>query len=292
MHDDVPMHERDGCGRRTERESVEGMSVASLPMYDLAELRRAHAALWAGIALHLEREGVADVPDALALDRSEGEVWADPGLLLSQCCGADLVGAHAGMLRPVATPCYRAPGCDGPTYTSIVVVAEGSRAAGIQDLRGAVAAINTPRSHSGMSALRALVAPLSRDGRFFAEVKVSGAHVASLAMVARGAADVAAIDCVTHALLARHRPAALAGTRPLHRTAAAPALPYVTRAGASEELVRRLGAALADATADPDLAAARDDLLLGGVEVLPPSAYDAIAAFERFAVARGCPRLP
>ena len=63
-----------------------------------------------------------------------------------------------------------------------------------------------------MSALRALIAPHAASGRFFAEVRVSGAHSASLAMVARGEADVAAIDCVVHALLARHRPGALHGT--------------------------------------------------------------------------------
>ena len=115
---------------------------------------------------------------------------------------------------------------------------------GLADLRGKVAAINQPDSHSGSNALRALIAPLGRDGRFFGRVEVGGSHAASLAMVAAGAADVAAIDCVSHALLARHRPAALAGTGVLCRTAAAPALPFVTRADAGADLIERLRAAL------------------------------------------------
>jgi ABC-type phosphate/phosphonate transport system substrate-binding protein len=193
------------------------------------------------------------------------------------------VNACAGELRPLATPCYLAPGCAGPTYRSIVVVTEDSTAAGVSDLRGGVCAINGRDSHSGMSALRALIAPLARQGCFFAEIRVSGAHSASLAMVARGEADVAAIDCVVHALLARHRPAALHGTRPLTETAAAPAPPFVTRARGGADLVTRLRVALTGTFDDPALAAAREDLLLAGVEILPPAAYVRIKAFERYA---------
>ncbi len=267
------------------------MSVASLPMYDLPELRPAHAALWAGIARHLQRAGIADVPAALCQDQLTGEVWSDPDLLLSQCCGADLMGAFAGALRVVATPRYRAPGCAGGDYASLVVVAEGSDIRGLEDLRGRIAAINDPESHSGMNALRALIAPLSRGGRFFAAVKVSGAHAASLALVASGAADVAAIDCVTHALLARHRPAALAGTRVLCRTAAAPAPPYVTRADAGDDLVAGLRAALRAALADPRLSRAREQLRLDGIAILPPAAYRRIPALARLALRHGCPTL-
>jgi ABC-type phosphate/phosphonate transport system substrate-binding protein len=218
-------------------------------------------------------------------------VWADPDLLLSQCCGADLTGCYVGRLRVVATPCYRAAGCVDVTYASLVVVGRDSDIRIPEDLRGRVAAINHPQSHSGMNALRALVAPLSSDGRFFSEVRVSGAHVASIAMVASGAVDLAAIDGVTHALLVRHRPAALAGTRVLCRTASAPAPPYITRADAGEDLVRRLRAALRAALADPELRTVRAQLLLDRIEVLPPRAYRRITAFARLAARRGYPSL-
>ncbi len=267
------------------------MSVASLPMYDLPELRAAHAALWAGIARHLRQAGGPRVPAALCQDRPADEVWRDRTLLLSQCCGADLMGGFAGKLRVVATPRYRAAGCAGGDYASLVVVAEGAEIRELEQLRGRVAAINDPESHSGANALRALIAPLSRDGRFFAAVEVSGAHVASLALVASGAADVAAIDCVTHALLARHRPAALAGTRVLCRTAPAPALPYVTRADAGDDLAARLQAALRAALADPELGIVREQLLLDGIEQLAPAAYRRIPAFARFARRHGYPAL-
>lgn len=260
-------------------------------MYDLPEVRPALDALWAGLARHLRREGVADVPGALAQDQPAAALWAGPDLLFSQCCGYDLVNGYAGALRPLATPCYRAPGCAGPDYLSIVVVAEGAPVRSLEDLRGGVCAINSWKSHSGMSALRALIAPLSRGGRFFARIQVSGAHSASLAMVARGEADVAAIDCVVHALLARHRPAALDGTRTLGRTARAVAPPFVTHARTGDENVGRLRSALARAFDDPALAAARADLMLAGLEILPLAAYDRIKAFERLAARHGYPVL-
>lgn len=49
-------------------------------------------------------------------------------------------------------------------------------------------------------------------------------------MIARGEADVAAIDCFTHCLMTRHEPSFFAGTGASMRTDAAPALPYVTSA--------------------------------------------------------------
>jgi ABC-type phosphate/phosphonate transport system substrate-binding protein len=267
------------------------MSIASLPMYDLPEVRLALDALWAGLARHLAREGVPDVPGALTHDAPLDALWSSADLLLSQCCGYDLLNGYAGALCPLATPCYRAPGCTGPAYVSLVVVAENSPARGLEDLRGGVCAVNGWSSHSGMSALRALIAPLNHGGRFFARIEVSGSHRASLAMVAHGEADVAAIDCVVHALLVRHRPAAVAGTRPLGQTPQAPAPPFVTWSGADDATVARLRAALFRTFDDPVLEAARADLLLAGIEILPRAAYDRIEAFERFAARRGYPVL-
>ena len=265
------------------------MSTASLPMYDIPEVRPALDALWSGMASCLRREGVGDVPRSLDHDQPMRELWRDPALLLSQCCGYDLINRHAERLRPIATPHYAAPGCSGRHYTSFVVVAEGSAASRIEDLRGTVCAINGRESHSGMNALRALVAPLNEGGRFFSAVKVSGAHRDSLAMIARGEAALAAIDCVTYALLARHRAAAVAGIRVLCRTAPAPAVPYVARAEISDEMVERLRSALFAAFAAPDLRAAREDLLLDIIEPLAASAYQPVSDLQAFAERCGYP---
>src|SRR5262249_21992923 len=146
-------------------------------------------------------------------------------------------------------------------------------------------------SQSGCNALRAMVASAGKDGRFFSHVAISGSHGASLALVASGQVDVAAIDCVTHGLLARYRPQALAGTRVLCRTASAPRLPYITHGGADMELIRRLRAGLERALADSDLAEPRAALLLEGAVVLPLTAYDRIDELERAAITAGYPEI-
>jgi ABC-type phosphate/phosphonate transport system substrate-binding protein len=263
------------------------MAVASLPMYDLPELRAATDAWWQGLARAFRREGITDVPDALDRREAYQEVWLMPDLLLSQTCGYPLTHALAGRVELVATPCYRAEGCEGPDYRSVVVIPEDSPAAAIGDLRGGRCAVNSPDSQSGYNALRALVAAHAEHGRFFGSVVATGSHIASLARVASGQVDVAAVDCVTHGLLAHYRPQALAGTRVLCRTASAPGLPYVTRAGAGTDLLRRLCAGLERALADAALATAREALRLADVAVIPRSAYDSISDMENAAIAAG-----
>src|SRR5690606_4036788 len=138
-------------------------------------------------------------------------------------------------LRPVATPAYAAPGCSGATYRSLLIVAGDSPATGLEDLRGARLAYNGSGSQSGYDVLPAMVAPLAAAGTCFGSTHESGSHRASIAAVATGRADLCAVDCVTHALLQMHAPAALAGTRVLTRSPAAPGLPFVTNAGASDD---------------------------------------------------------
>jgi len=262
-------------------------TTAGLPMYDPPELHAAVDEWWSGLARALRAAGVADVPDRLDRSRAAEALWDAPDLLLAQSCGYPLMRDWAGRLRYVATPCYAAPGCAGAAYCSWIVVGADSPAQAVADLRGARCSINGRNSHSGFNALRALVAPLARDGRFFGAVAISGSHAESLAQVARGEADVAAIDCVTHALLARCRPAVAARTRILARTAGAPSLPYVTRAAASDDLVARLRDGLAAAFADPALAAARAALLLADLAVIPVEDYAGMLAMAEEAAHRG-----
>src|SRR5262249_7187037 len=153
---------------------------------------------------------IADVPDALDRRAAYQDVWLQRDLLFSQTCGYPLTHALAGKVALLATPCYAAEGCDGSNYCSFVMVAADSAARALEDLRGRRGAVNSLDAQSGCNALRALVAPAARDGRFFGSVSLTGSHLASLALVASHAADVAALDCVTHGLLARHRPQALA----------------------------------------------------------------------------------
>ena len=189
-------------------------------------------------------KGFADVPDRLERTLSLDALWGAPALLLTQTCGFPLFGSWAGRLQYLATPRYAAPGCAGTDYCSWVVVNANSPAYRIEDLRGARCSISARISHSGYNALRGLIAPLAADGRFFGSISVSGGHAESLAQLERGEVDVAAIDCVTYALLDRCRPHVIAATRIIGRTSSAPGLPFATRIGAGAERIAQLRAGL------------------------------------------------
>ncbi|MFY9340889.1 MAG: PhnD/SsuA/transferrin family substrate-binding protein, partial [Planctomycetota bacterium] len=268
------------------------MRIADLPWYDLAELAPATDAWWHGIAAHVRTLAVDDVPAALTRDGSHSARWRQPELLFSQACGYDVLYDAADDLVPIATPCYAAEGCEGPRYRSIVVVRAGSPWRTLADLRGACAAVNEASSHSGTNALRALVAPLSRNGTFFAAVVVTGSHTDSLAALHSGTADVACIDAMVLALLRGSRPDALRGLRPIACSATALAPPYVTSAHTPGWLRGRLQQALRLAFADPRLAPVRRALLLRDIVFLPAPSYAELEAFEEPALAAGYFELP
>ena len=263
------------------------MRIACFPWYDLPETRAAQAALWSALARMLRQARIDDVPDRLTPEVAVPSILSDPRLLIGQCCGYDLLYGFAGSTAVVATPRYAAAGCEGGSYRSFVLVRHESGIAALDELRGSVCAINSFNSHSGANALRPLVAPLARDGRFFARVVVTGAHLRSLALLASGEADVMAMDCVLHALLARHRPASLLGTRILCATELAPAPPFITSAATAPDVLPTLRAALIEALADPATQAARAEMLLDGADPLPVSAYDRMLDFEEAALRRG-----
>jgi ABC-type phosphate/phosphonate transport system substrate-binding protein len=255
--------------------------LAALPMYDFEPVRQATDAWWKGLARAFRLQGIQNVPERLTRSQAE-RAWRRPDLLLSQMCGFPLVRYRGPKPRLVATPCYRAPGCEGPDYCSVIIVHANDPARQMADLRGRVVAVNGRDSHAGYHVLLSMVAPLAKPGgRFFGRQIITGSHVGSLAAIEAREADVASIDAVTYGLMKRYMANALAGFRVLGRSPRAPGLPYVTAATASDELIQRMREALVDALAEPDLAACRDDLLISGAKLLPIEAYDRIDAMAR-----------
>ena len=249
--------------------------TAALGMYDPPFAQAANDALWQIIAGHARALGLAAAP-RLERARPYRAVWEDAGLDFAQTCGLPLVTRLKERVRLVATPRYAFPGCEGAQYRSLIVVRAGAGFAGLAALRGKRAAINARDSHSGCNALAHTVAPLVGDGGFFSGYVVTGAHVASLAAVRDGRADVCACDCVTFGLFARHAPASLAGLAVLGETAAAPAPPFITRGQAGDAEVALWREALVRGLADPESEGPRAFLGLAGVTMLDLAAYDRI----------------
>jgi ABC-type phosphate/phosphonate transport system substrate-binding protein len=233
--------------------------LASLPMYDAD--RPAVERLWQGIAAGLHREGLRDVPDALVWPGDDLDAhWLHPGLLLSQTCGYPIVDHLQGKVQLVGTFRHTADGCDGIRYRSKLVVREDDPGERIADFRGRTAAYNAANSQSGYNSLLALVAPLAEGGRFFGRAVASGAHVRSIELVKSGAADIAAIDCISYAAFARASPESLRGLRVIGITGAAPGLPLITAAGTPPHALAALRRAVAGAFGDAGLDEAREAL--------------------------------
>lgn len=265
--------------------------IANLPMYDLPEVQNATDEWWAGIAKALRREGVSEAPEKVVRSGDVGEQWRSSSLLLSQCCGYPLIHEYKSWLKPVGTPCFIADGCEGPNYSSVILVGAENKASDLGHLRNGVAAFSSTQSHSGYNCFRATIAPLADSGSFFSNVVATGSHPESIALVAGRKADVATVDCVTYALFDRYRPQALKGTRKLGYTMKAPGLPYVTHIKAADDLVKRIQTALREAFKDPNLTAAREALFLSDIAFLGRDDYARIQEIEDQAFDLGLPEL-
>lgn len=254
-------------------------------MYDAD--RTAVQSFWRGLAAAMRAEGLADVPDLAEWPAHLHRHWRDPSLLLSQTCGYPLVTALAGRVQVVGAFRYTAPGCSGIDYRSELLVRRDDPGRTLEDYRGRVLAFNDRASQSGYHALRSRVAPLARGGRFFGHAIESGAHRASLALLRSARADIAAIDCISLAGFRRHESARLAGLRVLGSTASSPGLPLITSMATSPAELGALRRALAAACANPDLAAAREALFIGGFEALEAAAWQPIDTMRHAADAAG-----
>ena len=218
--------------------------------------------------------GLTEVPATLSTAPNDRYPhWLSDDLLFSQTCGYPLTHRLAGKVKLLGTPCYAAAGCAGVNYRSLIIVGEKSGAQSLADLAPCRVAVNAFDSQSGWNALRPMVDALGGWDTVFGQTIESGAHALSIDMVREGHADVAAVDCVTHALTADTTPARLTGTRVLEMSKSAPALPYITARATPDETVALMQQGLRNAIADPALATTRSALRIEDFEVTSISRY-------------------
>lgn len=244
---------------------------AELLMYIAPEPIRAANEQW--LARILEHLGGSRL-DAEGL--SLLELWRSPELLLTQTCGYPLMTVLRGQVRIVGRPRYELPDASAGHHCSLILSrADDPRRslAAFFDSRGV---INSEDSNSGMNLLRQRLAPLQRDGRFFASVGLSGGHRESLRWLREDRADLAAIDSVTFAYLAQHAAEEVGGLRVVARSAFSPTLPFITAASTTHEQIEHLRRAMNRSLQDlPDVAR-----ILGLSDVLPASESDYLVLLD------------
>lgn len=263
----------------------------SFPMYNLPEMAAAHAAFWRALAGELQREGMGELPAALDFARPAVPDRIGPETLFSQTCGYPLQTIYGGQYELLGVPIYDAPGCAGPNHRAFIIVRDDSPFQTPADLRGAVFAMNSRHSNSGMNLPRRLFASLAGGRPFFRAVVETGTHPASMAHVAGGEADGASVDCLTFAFFQDHRPDAAARLRVLAETPDSPAIPFVTSCATPPGHVAALRRALLRLAADPARKGVLGALRLRGIAPADPAAYHRILGYEREAARLGYPEL-
>ena len=236
------------------------MSIASLPMYDLAPLQAANDRYWQAIRTHL-----GDGPEELVRGGDLWAQWQSPDLILSQTCGYPYRARLHDKVGLIGTPDYGLPGCPPGHYNSVFVARRDDPRAGLSDFDGARLAYNEAMSQSGWAA------PIVHSrawGVAFCDHIPTGGHLFSARAVAEGRADIAGIDALTWALLCAHEDCA-AQLKEIGRTAPTPVLPYITAKGRDTgPLFSAIEAAIADLSA-----ADRALLHLKGIVRIEPAAY-------------------
>jgi len=265
--------------------------TASLPMYNLPEMRSRNEAFWDALAEELRRDGWTNLPARLSLADAAVPYGIESDVLFSQTCGYPLQTIHGGQGRLLGVPTYDAPGCRAGTHRAFIVVRKDSRFEKPEDLKGASFALNSRDSNTGMNLPRLLFARLAGGKPFFGSVVETGGHASSIERVASGELDTASIDCVTYVFLQDHRPDAVGSLRIVAETAESPALPFVTSSATPADEATRLQAALFRLAADPDRRPILEGLRLRTISKPDPAAYAGLLDYMREAAELGYPEL-
>lgn len=261
----------------------------AFPMY--AVNRRDTDDLWLAVRKLLVARGVPVESLTPALPQEAlVEHWQNPQLLLSQTCGYPLV-TQLSDVQVVGCFHYTAPGCESIYYRSVLVVREEDKQLTFADFRGRAVVCNSTDSQSGYNVLMKMVTPLAANGRFFSRVALSGSHRQSLHDVKRGEGDIAAIDCVTWALLQRHEPKLLEGLAIIDQSPLAPGLPLITAAQTSADTLAALRKALHTLVSAPEYREICAALLIGGFSEVTRQPYSLLLDWRKAAQTAGVTRL-
>lgn len=257
---------------------------AALLMYVAPDRLREANEAW--LTRILQRLGVArDNAEGLALM----SLWLSPDLLLSQTCGYPLMTALRGKVRLIGRPVYDLPHSTEGNHCSLLLTRSQDPRTQLGEFRGSHGLINNEDSNSGMNLLRHRLAPLQRGGRFFSKVSLTGGHRESLRWLREGRGDLAAIDSVTYAYLARDASDEITGLRIVAHSAISPSLPYIGAASLDAAQAERIREAMNQALEDlPHVAAT-----LAIREVLPAREedYHVLLDYQREAEENGLPQL-
>jgi ABC-type phosphate/phosphonate transport system substrate-binding protein len=204
-------------------------AVAFLPMYAVRGAQAHADALWNSLRDAIRSCGI-DAPERVAHFAPRLEGWLHPELILGQTCGLPYITKLRNDVELVGTPDYGVEGCPPGFYHSTLVVSSADPRTHLSEFSGCTLAINGKDSQSGYGAIMLASAPYARRGRFFQRAIHAGSHEASMRLVIRGLADIAAIDSVTWRM-SRRFDSQTSGLKAIGTTEPTPGLPFIAAAG-------------------------------------------------------------
>lgn len=223
----------------------------------------------------------------LATEFVDGIPWQQRERLLDEgrihvgwICGLPYVQKADGArptVKLLAAPVMAAARYAGrPVYFSDVVVAHGHTARSFGDLRGARWAYNEPGSHSGYNIVRYQLASRGESAGFFSRVVESGAHQATLRLIAEGKVDASAIDSTVLETEFRNRPRLRECLRVIETWGPSPAPPWVASARLPAGLLSRIRKAMTEMHRDAAGRVILRRARMAGFASVPDCFYDAI----------------
>jgi len=204
-------------------------TVAFLPMYAVRGAHDHADILWHCLRDSLRSSGI-EAPEQVSTFAPRIDGWLHPDLILGQTCGLPYITRLCDRVELIGTPDYGVEGCTPGFYHSTLVISAADKRRQLSEFSGATFALNGRDSQSGYGAMMRAAAPFAKAGRFFGRAIHTGSHDASMRLVARGHADIAAIDSVTWRI-SRRFDSVTEGLRSIGTTEPTPGLPFIAAKG-------------------------------------------------------------
>ena len=202
-------------------------------MYNLNEIQDYNNIWWNAIRSNCKTNGL-NAPELLQTNVQLQDLGKSGQLFLGQTCGWPLT-INQSSYNVVGVPKYSCNGCIDDRYRSVIIIRNDLYMDNsISQMKNRTVAINSRTSCSGCLLLAATI---GKDIMKSMKVIYTGAHVLSVQAVNDGQADYASIDCVTFALIQKHRPELLVNIKVIGYTLSCPSLPYVTSRTATDDFI-------------------------------------------------------